>query len=337
MKIWSYSFSTRIDGKGLLVEKANKYFEVLEVHGFSPKSIQTYAFVLITFFRWLNEDWKKFENFTQKDLQDWMFELDKKNLKPNSINQRLCCARAFYRFCFDKPLPHVPGVLYRRGSCRGRGRGYLGLSTIKPKGFLELSANVPRKIIDPMTPKDIDLFLADIDRYRDLALTLTMLLCGLRRQEITLLRIEDVDFHQSIMKVSGKGHRERFVPMPFCLMQVLEKYLNIERPISALEHFFVILQGQKSGQPMTNSGIRSLFRKRRDRLGLPKAKPHQFRHAFASDLARAGVPLTTIQRLLGHSDPRTSVIYIELFIEDIKIEYDKAMTKIEARYAALSK
>jgi len=127
------------------------------------------------------------------------------------------------------------------------------------------------------------------------------------------------------------------VPMPFCLMQVLERYLDVERPTKSCERFFVLLQGKKAGAAMTTDGIRSLFRKRRARLGLARAKPHQFRHVFASDLARAGVPLTTIQRLLGHADPKTSLIYIELFIEDIKIEYEKAMKTIEARYAALSK
>jgi site-specific recombinase XerD len=66
-------------------------------------------------------------------------------------------------------------------------------------------------------------------------------------------------------------------------------------------------------------------------------RPHQFRHAFASDLARVGVPLTTIQRLLGHADPKTSLIYIELFLEDIREEYNRAMGRISERYAALSK
>ena len=100
MKIWSHSFSTRIDGNGKLVEQANRYFEALEVQGFSPKSIQTYAFVLMTFFRWLNEDWSRFKKFTQKDLLDWMVHLDRQQRKPSTINQRLCCARAFYFFCF---------------------------------------------------------------------------------------------------------------------------------------------------------------------------------------------------------------------------------------------
>lgn len=337
LKIWTHSFSTRIDGGGKLVEKSNDYFEALEVQGFSPKTIATYAYVLITFFRWLKSDWEKFEKFTQKELQDWLIALNRRQLKAHSINQRLCCVRTFYFFCFGKKLPHAAGVLYPKGYYKARRRGYLGLSVPTRKAKLELGVKVPEKLVDPLTPKEIDRFLADINRYRDLGITLTMLLCGLRRQEITLLRLEDIDFHQSSMKVRGKGKRERFVPMPFVLMQVLERYLDMERPLKSCDRFFVVLQGPRSGMPMTNTGIRSLFRKRCVRLGLQRARPHQFRHAFASDLARAGVPLTTIQKLLGHADPKTSLIYIHLFIEDIQVEYAKAMKKIEVRYAALSK
>lgn len=336
MKIWSHDFSTRIDGDGKLVEKANNYFEALEVQGFSPKTIQTYAFVLITFFRWIDKDWKKFEKFTQKELQDWLMVLSRRALKPNSINQRLCCVRAFYFFCFGKRLPHAPGVIYPKGSLKTRRVGPLGLHISRKKADLELQVKKPTHVLDPMRPAEIDKFLSDITRYRDLGLTLMMLLCGLRRQEITLLKMQDVNFHQSSIKVSGKGRRERLVPMPLCLMQVLEKYLEMERPIKSCEKFFVLLQGKKSGMPMTNSGLRSLFRKRSIRLKIPMARAHQFRHAFASDLARAGVPLLSIQHLLGHADPKTSLIYITLFIEDIQAEYETAMRKIEARYATLS-
>lgn len=337
MKIWSYNFSTRIDGKGKLVEQANKYFEVLEVQGFSPKSIQTYAFVLITFFKWLDSDWERFEIFNQKNLQDWLIDLSTRALKPNSINQRLCCVRAFYFFCFGKKLPHAAGVLYPKGYLKAKRNGPLSMSIPSRKVNLELRVKQPIRMMDPMKPREIDRFLSDIGRYRDLGLTLMMLLCGLRRQEVTLLKMDDVNFHQSAVKICGKGRRERMVPMPHCLMQVLEKYLQMERPTKSCEQFFVLLQGRRAGAPMTTVGIRSLFRKRSVRLGLPLARAHQFRHAFASDMARAGVPLLTIQRLLGHADPQTSLIYIHLFIEDIQAEYDKAMKKIEARYATFSK
>lgn len=126
------------------------------------------------------------------------------------------------------------------------------------------------------------------------------------------------------------------MPLSFRLMQVFGKYLELERPVESCEQFFVILQGKKKGSPMTAEGLRSLFRYRRNKKEIPRARPHQFRHTFASDLARAGVPITTIQKLLGHADPTTSEIYIQLFMEDIRKDYDKAMKRIEDRYDSLT-
>ncbi|MEK6773291.1 MAG: site-specific integrase [Bdellovibrionota bacterium] len=311
--------------------------EACEVHNMSYATVGTYAYSLVTFFRWHGNDWEKFGKFNQKDLQDWMIFLKKKDFNPHTINQRLCCVRAFYRFCFGKNIPHVAGVLYPKAYHKGPRKSQIVISRRERRSFLELKVKIPKKVMDPLKPSEIDRYLDGILRYRDFGIVLTMLLCGLRRQEVTYLRKEDVNFHQSCLKVRGKGKKERIVPMPFHLMQVFEKYLDVERPMKSSEYFFVILQGKKLGEQMSLSGIRSLFRKRRLRLNIPMARPHQFRHAFASDMARAGVPLTTIQRLMGHADPNTSMIYINLFMEDIKAEYDRAMVRIQERYAALSK
>ena len=149
MKIWSYSQSHRIEGKGLVVEKANKYLEACEIHGNSPDSVRTYNFGLMTFFRWFGEDWKKFEKFTQKDVQDWMTHLKKKEFKPNTINQRLVCIRGFYKFCFGNHVPHVAGVLYPSGYYRNSRTSPFGNSYPRRK-LIELRVKVPHRIIDHM-------------------------------------------------------------------------------------------------------------------------------------------------------------------------------------------
>jgi len=337
MKVWSYSQSHRLEGEGKLIEKANSFLEAAEVQGCSLDTVRSYAFGLLSFFRWLKNDWNKFETFTQKTLQDWMFHLKNEGLKPRSINQRLVCARCFYRFCFDNNVPHAPGVLYPKGYYRGPRRTRLGLHAARRKPFLELKVKVPKEIINAIKPTDVDKFLSDLNRYRDLGIVLTMLLCGLRSQEVISLRMEDVNFHQSSLRVQGKGKRERIVPMPFQLMQVLERYLQLKRPRTLCESFFVILQGKNFGQKLNRETFRVFFRYHRNKLGIPKARPHQFRHAFASDHARAGTPITTLQALLGQSDIKTTEIYIHLNIDDIREHYDAAMKRIGERYAALSK
>jgi site-specific recombinase XerD len=336
LKIWSYSQSHRIDGKGPLVDKANGYFEACEVHGLSPDTVRSYAFTLMAFFKWFKGDLEIFKKFNQKRLQDWMFELKKQECKARSINQMLVCVRGFYRFCFGVAVPHAPGVLYPKGYYKAMTRHPFTNRYRPGKSLLELKVKVEKRVVDPLKPKEVDTFLSDLKRYRDLAVVLTMLLCGLRSQEVISILLEDVNFHQSSLLVRGKGKRERVVPLPFQLMQVFEKYLEFERPKDHSQHFFVSLQGKNYGNKLNRNTFRAFFWYHRKKLGLPKARPHQFRHAFASDLARVGVPLTTIQRLLGHADPKTSLIYIELFLEDIRLEYERAMKRIAERYAAIS-
>ncbi len=337
MKIWSYSQSHRIDGKGILVDKANKYFESAEVHGCSPDSVRTYAFGLMTFFRWLKNDWAKFEKFNQKHLQDWMIHLKEKGFKPNTINQRLECIRGFYKFCFGGPIPHAAGVIYPRGYTNTSGRRGLYRSPFPQRRPTELKVRVPYQVMDPLKPIEVDKFMKNLIRYRDVAIVLAMMTCGLRSHEVISLRLEDIDFHQSQMRIRGKGRKERIVPLCLQLMQAFERYMSVERPKQSSEYFFVVLRGKAAGNKMNRESFRAFFRYHRKKSGIKKAHPHEFRHLFASDLARAGVSIAVIQELLGHAEIKTTQIYVDLFLDDVRAEYDKAMKRIGERYAALSK
>jgi len=95
------------------------------------------------------------------------------------------------------------------------------------------------------------------------------------------LRKDDVDFQQGQLRVLGKGNRERIVPMSLHIMKIYEKYLAFERPENcSSSNFFVVLQGKRSELKMTPAGLRSLFRYRRLKTNILRAKPHQFRHTY---------------------------------------------------------
>jgi len=334
MKIWSYSQSHRIDGEGKLVEKANKFFEACEVHGNSMDSVRTYVFGLMRFFHWIKSDWTKFEKFTQKDLQDWMASMKKEGLKPNSINQRLNCVRGFYRFCFNSTIPRAPGVLYPKGYYRNR-RYFNYSDNAGRRPNRELYVKVPKPVMKPMTPEEVNKFMSHLKRYRDVAIVLAMLSCGLRSMEVIGLKLEDVDFNRCQIRVSGKRRKERIVPMSYPIMKAFEKYLIFERPNNSKNRFFVILRGKAAGNPLNRETFRAFFRYHRKKSGIIAAHPHEFRHVFASDLARSGVQAQVIQELLGHAEIKTTEIYIDLNIDDVRREYDKAMKRIEERYAAI--
>lgn len=83
---------------------------------------------------------------------------------------------------------------------------------------------------------------------------------------------------------------------------------------------------------MTAAGLRSLFRHRRLDPELLRANPHRFRHTFGADMARAGVRLPVLQKMMGHADSVTTLRYIQLSMADIAAEYERAVRAIRARY-----
>jgi integrase len=160
-----------------------------------------------------------------------------------------------------------------------------------------------------------------------------MLLCGLRSREVLELELGDIVFIDAYIRVRGKGGRERSVPLPKLLARSVRQYLDLERPRRCADaHLFVVLQGARRGKPMTSAGLRSLFRYRRRRRVVAIANPHRFRHTFGADMARAGVRLPVLQRLMGHAEMTTTLQYINLSMSDVADEYRRAISEIDARY-----
>jgi integrase len=123
------------------------------------------------------------------------------------------------------------------------------------------------------------------------------------------------------------------LPLPDLVERSTGDYLRWERPVqcSALQ-LFVVLQGPRRGQPMTPAGLRTLFRHRRRDHVVARANPHRFRHTFGADMARAGVRLPILQRLMGHADGMTTLQYIHLSMADLADEYARAIAAIGPRY-----
>jgi site-specific recombinase XerD len=148
------------------------------------------------------------------------------------------------------------------------------------------------------------------------------------------LRLNDIDADNQSLLINGKGGKQRVVPMAPIVCTTLGGYLRCERPRHCLtDRVFVVLRGGTSGMPMTLAGLRSLFRNRRDRMSrLRNANPHRFRHTYGADMARAGVGIPVLQQLMGHSDISTTLRYINLSLEDITDEFQRASVRVRDRY-----
>jgi site-specific recombinase XerD len=318
-----------------LVADANAFLEALGIRGLSPQTVRAYAFDLVTLHRWLNTSDRRLEDLEQSTLLEYIAHQQQVGAQPASINRRLTTCRLFYCFVTGTEIEAGPRGSPPAPHYRGRGRDrYLGLHRLKNQHRLELRVKTPHKLVEPLEGKQVLDFIGSLQRYRDLAIVYLMLFCGLRSREVLGMRHSDISINERRLRIVGKGQRERALPMPEVLVGVITDYLRLERPENvATDHLFVVLQGRRRGRPMTPSGLRSLFRHRREnRRGIGNANAHRFRHTFGSDMARAGVRLPILQKMMGHASATTTLQYINLSMADIAEQYMKAMQAIHNRY-----
>ncbi len=316
------------------VKEANQFLEALKTRGLSPRTIRAYAFDLLCLYRWMGKKGHRLEKLTQSTLLDFVCAQQDVGAHPNSINRRLVVCGLLYRFWINKEVVQGIGASVPASYYKGPGRDRnLGLHKIRKSGTRALRVKVPHKIIEPLTAKQVQIFLRRLRRYRDLAIVYLMLLCGLRSREVLDIKLTDIFFDENRLRVRGKGGKERALPIPEIVLQLVTEYLRWERPshINSAT-LFVVLQGKNRGRPMTPDGLRSLFRWRRLDASIAKANPHRFRHTFGADMARSGVRLPILQVMMGHADAKMTLQYINLSMADIADEYQRAMKEIQKRY-----
>ncbi len=164
----------------------------------------------------------------------------------------------------------------------------------------------PKKVIQPFDDEQIKALLKAIDvktvaGSRDWAIVLTLLDTGIRVSELTDLRLENINIAQRSMKVTGKGNKERVVPIGISVQKAFLKYLTKFRPKSAHPNFTNIFLN-RDGMPLTPNVVQTVIEKYAKKVGIQgvRASPHTFRHTFAVSYLRNGGDMFTLQRILGH-------------------------------------
>jgi integrase/recombinase XerC len=182
-----------------------------------------------------------------------------------------------------------------------------------------------RRLPESLGLAEVEAFLADLGTRRDRAMVLLMLLGGLRAAEVRALRLPDVDIGRRQVRVSGKGGRERVVPVDRPFFAELAAYLRDERSTDcATTECFVVLRGPTVGQPLSEAGMRRIFRTHRARSGAARVRPHRLRHTYGTELAAAGIDLLVLRDLMGHASPETTGRYVHLSAETLAAEYAAA-------------
>ena len=314
-----------LDEQGQEVVWANAFLDAQRVRQLSLRSLRAYAYDLLHFARWLEEAPQPLAEITESTLLDYVrHQLDHEpKPSPPTVNHRLGVVHCLYRFHCGQEIPagqsHFQRT-YTKRSPLGYGRPRRALA-------LGLRLRQPQRVVMPLSADEVATFWRSFRTFRDLALVGLMLLVGLRSCEVLSLQLEDLQLAEAQMRVLGKGNKKRVLPLPPEIIEVLEKYLRLERPLTNSSFLFVSLKGRQRGRAMSPAGLRSLFRHHRLRSQVAHANAHRFRHTFGADMVRAGISLPALQHLMGHSQIRTTMLYVQLAPQDVWREYACAIAK----------
>jgi len=190
--------------------------------------------------------------------------------------------------------------------------------TTNPLALIE-SPKIGRKLPDTLSIADIDKLISAIDLSnpqgeRNRAIIETLYSCGLRVSELTNLKISDLFFDEGFIKVTGKGDKQRFVPIAQSTKKYISIYKNdIRSHINVAPEFKDTLFLNRRGKQLTRAMIFTIVRQLAGKAGLKKTiSPHTFRHSFATHLLENGADLRAIQLMLGHESITTTEIYMHV-------------------------
>ena len=253
------------------------------------------------FFRWAQQAPAAITVHRIDQFIDWQRELGRASA---TIQRRLMAIRMFYDYLAYIREEEVSNPVIPR------------------RHYLALGHRLPRDVADDMIAQ---LFKAIGSHLRDRAMFTLMLHAGLRVGELSQLRLSDVrlsDEHTPFLRLNGKGEQERVVYLSATAAQFLDEYLK-ERPQNGAAQIFLNYQGQ----PISITGIQLRLARYCHQANI-WITSHQLRHTYASRLIGADVPITSVQKLLGHSSIHTTQLYVHVADSKVEKDYHDAVSKI---------
>jgi integrase/recombinase XerD len=265
-------------------------------HGLSGNTLSAYRSDLQGLVRWLLDfGHKELLALERNDLQDYLRYRFGTGITVRSSARLLSCLRRFYRHqAREGRIPRDPSALIE-------------------------SPKLGRPLPDSLSESDVESLLASpqTDSYhglRDRAMLEFLYACGLRVSELVSLRLNQINLHAGVLRVFGKGNKERMVPIGEHALDWLERYIQVARPKLLKGSFSTkALFVTNRGEAMTRQAFWYLIKRHARKAGIQKRlSPHTLRHAFATHLLNHGADLRTVQMLLGHSDLSTTQLYTHI-------------------------
>ena len=245
-------------------------------------------------------------NISDEEIQPFIYDVSK-NVNPRSQSRLISGLRSFFSYLVFED--------YR---------------TTNPLDLIE-SPKIGRKLPDTLSIEEIDLLINAIDLskpegQRNKAILETLYSCGLRVSELTNLKISDLFFEEGFIKVTGKGDKQRFVPIGPSTQKYITIYVKeIRSHITISPLYKDTLFLNRRGKQLTRAMIFTIIKQLAEKIELNKnISPHTFRHSFATHLLENGADLRAIQLMLGHESITTTEIYMHVdrsHLKDVLIKY----------------
>lgn len=280
----------------------------------SPHTIVNYQRDLDQFKAFLKEKYPRavhqnillVEEVRTEMIREWLAHLFESN-RPSSIARKLAAVRSLFKY-----------LVRRRGLAENPSQGVGGPKQAKKiPVFLGVDSMV--RLIESVSGRD---WMA----CRDRCILELLYSSGLRVGELIGLRLTDLDMQERVLKVRGKGNKERMVPFGEAAARALQDYLDART--ARADRGEAALFVNKFGNSLSVRSVERLIEKLRKKAGLvEKVTPHTLRHSFATHLLDGGADLRSIQELLGHSNLSTTQKYTHVTLDKLMDVYDKAHPK----------
>jgi integrase/recombinase XerD len=294
----------------------DEFIESIRVeHAASAHTMRSYRTDLEAYMRWCTRHDIDALHATHRQLRSYLGELDAARYARSTINRHLSSLRGFYGWMSMRGIIESDPASVLSGPKQSR-----HLPHVLKHGEMERLLAVHGPVDEfgnprEQTPSDI----------RDQAILELLYACGARISEVASLRLTDIDFKSKLVKVFGKGRKERIIPLHDICIDTLKTYLRDVRP--------ELLGGKTSdrvfistrGNPMSADTIRVMFKRTVRAAGLDDSlSPHDMRHTFATDLLDGNADLRSVQEMLGHASLSTTQIYTHLSPARLKEAHGQA-------------
>lgn len=290
----------------------------------SPHTIRNYRCDLLDYLRWAHRRNVDPLQVTHKQARRYLGELDAAKYSRATVNRRLSALKSFFKWLNSMSIIDTDPVSSLQGPKK---------AARLPKSISAADMDKLLSLHESRIAEFEEGSLEQAKEIRDQAVLELMYACGFRISEVSSLQLSDVDFGSMLVKVMGKGSKERIVPMHQTAGRSINRYLNQSRPILEAQTTVASTADDAKGNLfLSNKGgryspesIRTMFKNSLADAGLDMAlSPHAMRHSFATDVLSGGADLRSVQEMLGHSDLSTTQVYTHISTDRLKDVHHQA-------------